>query len=955
MLYWLYDDEDQNKLEDDNNPFYLNKRIRLPIGIGFTDEHGYLKQSSDHFNKYAKFDKTRHTIQVDYKESSQFSRTYDGLNKRINLLSTTTDPTFNYVPAFSYWLSTYKNHDSADEYSQLTAGYFAPDSVFGFFLYPPDKGPFKTKDLLKLAKMEIPATKKTTATKAAWKGRIKDTLLHSKVQGAIKLHCTLPEWDHRLNKELEKLELFQDLFKRAKAPHLSKIRAIEKLINFTEIGLKFPKKNETSINIENKNQFIKNLKEFKDCIEERIYKPSQTHGDRSFFQHLENVKFQARQLWAILKLPELQEEIKRYFSQLKERTLTNSTEKLLLPPGPYMEEEPGWVHIFDTIARSVTALANSAIAKEFMGNEIWPGIKTLVNDKRLAPYFKSNINIRRTLEDELLAQQFEFLNKEQEKKKEPSPENPGIISTIFIEYNNFVEEFQEKWKPSLDLVTSTPGAPCVLQVVLDCYGNFINKKIAKLDKELAANVIHIKLLVASMRTFGLFQEKPQDLTDAVINALAKPSGQGCINMGKGRKLISRFFYPSEKDGSDLLYGSANKTAQKAYKTFMTLMNFTINMQNVLSLTDKSDEEIFKATLKLVNTYGSLSLSVLAGIKLADSFIKPSSNKIRGEAIELLSEGSDKLAVGLGIISATLAYMDAEELWEKGEKSKAAFKYFESAGSFAANIGYILKTVTKCFVKAGTWEAEVLSTSWIPFVGQVLLVIGSFITTILFVKDMAELVWNLWYKYESYGPAYRITEILWDKITEQIKPGEITPQDRYLIDLNPYKAYKTYTSKDQAHPEITHNPAKECEDLKESFLPRVDANGNGDFLNWGVRKSNYLYNLIDKGIIWEKLHWRSVVPLSNEEYEPEIINEIVELPKPPDGARGKIKNVTDIINYYREAKTIYYNEVKKVSARMAENKISKAEEEQIESLNKIPSQFEQGSFNPKGVEGWENFV
>jgi len=109
-----------------------------------------------------------------------------------------------------------------------------------FFLYPLDEGPFLTEQLSRIAALPLPPPLQGQSYASRVKGgnesgKIVAEAGSQQAPKDIYLHCTLPEWNHRLRRALTELQQQISEYNVISAPHRQKIAELNQLQELVDI------------------------------------------------------------------------------------------------------------------------------------------------------------------------------------------------------------------------------------------------------------------------------------------------------------------------------------------------------------------------------------------------------------------------------------------------------------------------------------------------------------------------------------------------------------------------------------------------------------------------------------------------------------------------------------------------------------------------------------------------
>jgi len=439
-----------------------SKEVMLPVGVGHTDLMGNLFQSFPMDNAksgiqiYEAVDKDNKII---HSLESLSNETFNSIWKDKNdpnstkydaplIYNTKNCPSCHYNSNSSLSIDEQQRRSQVltEEYNdelrksfaikleqRLSLAKFDSSSEYGFFLYPMDHGRMHTVDLHKLTSMPVPSG--STAKNIAYKGKLsKDK--------TIALHCTLPEWDNRLQKALDDANYSFQLIEIAQSVHRQQERKIGSMIAAINAQLKFPYSKQNTTEFKTRKEMLTNLVEAKNTIHERYTTTfNNTHGRKSgglakkeaiaISVIKENFNSKLEVLYKLITNKALKSEIELYnkitLDKLKNKEIPSKgkIDKETGKPvdehfsGPYMEYEPEWTKIVSTIADCYAMLSNSSKFK----NEIWKNdvkfaMDVVMNIKSLDVVFKNWPERIKKLDDPELIKDFNFDELYSNKQKE---------------------------------------------------------------------------------------------------------------------------------------------------------------------------------------------------------------------------------------------------------------------------------------------------------------------------------------------------------------------------------------------------------------------------------------------------------------------------------------------------------------------------------------------------------
>ncbi|GAB6260790.1 hypothetical protein [Photobacterium sp. R1] len=826
-------------------------------------------------------------------------------------------------------------------YYNLTESRINLSNRTAFILYPLDQTVFKTKPLHELSKIKAPSyvnDKNLQDRKVIFEGE------SERAPARIYLHCTLPEWNHRLRKVLGELQMQINEYNLICAPHYSKLNALSDMEDLLELHQRFG----TNYDPKNKKiekELISSINKLSSAIRTAIECPEDKHPTFEYYTQKKHIDLKAEELFYLIKSPALYAELKSYI----ESSADEESSEVKMHTGPYMEEEYGWHAIFETIAECYAALSHS----EIYGDKIWNedinfGIEVLANFsgdksyKEICDLWFGVLNASYVENDEDIP---EYLSSQYESLNEFEPDNSNNHDSIF---SLIVSNYESLLKPYLGHVVPGPGAPCTLQVVLSCYQPFIFNKI----KQALTNdaTYHIRLLRSVLCVFNVLN--PRDGKTKLANGLmtvtdffkafvvTRSIKRSNLRASDTLREIKVFIEKAnESEGnSKAFYDAINQkkpVATAVGKSIYTMFNLTLSIQSLQALSEKAklegwpSERIYleylNGYLDITNAVGSFSGSTSMAIAAVIERAKFSAYT-GGLGKNLLKFGKnisallDKLAIPLGIVQTVVSLYYVAEHLENGEYKEAVLAAGSAASGLLLVSGFILRTGVLIPV------AAILG----PVLGTILIIVGTIVSVLLLAIEIAELSWNLlstnsqslleeyWVKFQSKLPMLKV---------DVLRKYELLPVS---IDMN--------------NGNIVSMRANELYDTEYDIIKIYNSNPYEMYKLYGLTKD--LINIVDdlhvKEIIFDEgvnlgdLRWQAVIPLYiNNKYDIEEIRNLVDFEiNDFDG----INKIDKLIEYYESVKS----------------------NEEIDQLlyiddngnvfnTKISTLLEVGAFNPKNYE------
>jgi len=879
VIYWEFKKNDISQLADISADSF--RYTMRPIGFGMTDGNGNLRQCTP----------ISYTVTTDTHEATLASEWPLGMGQDFYKKNLIVNDSDIFDPEKAYELSKKGDDKGYKAYSKQTNDQFNARIHYGFMLYPLDRGPFKTKNLNELSTLAAPIY--PGSSDVVYKGYVDE---YDKV---IPLHCTLPEWNYRLNEKLKDLNELIEAFNIVASPHHQKLRLIERLQTYLSIQQAHSHDADNASNTHNKNQLENALDELHDGISVRLETPT---TDRqmmwSFADLKQDIDDAADELWQVLKSEALRAEIEAYLKHVGEKEKNNGE----MPPGPYMDFEPNWDEIFITIAQCYAALsASNSVANKVWEDDVKHGIDKLATLEGMDQFIDEikldwNETVADSDEADLKYANEQAINLSSELTQN-KVDTEGLLATI-LEYSTAgLKDYQEGIKPMLDVFIPTPGAPTILQVVLSCFDTPIMKHLLNKVNNVPKNTTyHIRFSIGtiiSYRFFGIKATRMEIFRGFIIlNGTANPFKHSA----NARTLLRESFEGLDSDTSRTVnnfYKRFDNPKAAFAKSIFTVFNACLTIQNIVAGSANNEMSATRKIMEVTVGLGNLGVSAGALVILTRRM-----RSMPKSSYTLLGDQLDRVAGLLGVVVGTLALWDAVAYTDKGESGKATRKYIEAAGGLSLSIGYIIRkkigeklvtSVAKAFAREGAafaTAAAATGATFNPYVGGVLLITGTTINIGLLVYDLTDIagsIEGMFYR----APTKRAIEI-WDTFIEHpVLPlklkkeqfhdnSELRQRVEKLYDPEPQKTYMD-KSLQYGMEYLTIKPVEEVSELV--------INHTGPF---------------DSGVDWGDLSWRAIIPLYDMQYTAEQIEDLVEMPEILE-TNNQIATVKDIIEYYEQAK------------------------------------------------------
>jgi len=862
VFYWMYGEGDlKDKLA--TNPvdikFFNETNSMLPLGIGLTDENGYLVKSTqmggemvdfqevnleeatfevkpgfiyggwdmDSIIKHSGF-KAGEVIVADveaYRERrknlnlpwNQWLNTteYEGKLREYNVVEQLGEKakSLPLLTAQSRILHSYyrKNYyvEQADrkikhrrlllsdrvQFDKASIHYFQPDREYGFFAYPVNRGNFKTKNLLSLTEGDAPV---------AWRGIVPIANSEDKQPDPIQLHCTLPEWDRRITAKLDTLNIALRKVAEKVKSHTENIERLTGMSRLVSLQQKFPYDVRDNEQVEIGNKLIGKIDKLAQAINDKL----NPEEDSLFVtpEDLEEVDQAAGALKDMIFGDAFLLELNTYLKSIMDEYGSLENEQGAHNPGPYMQAEPYWGHIFETLMQCISAFSQTQVSEHVWTNWIEPLLEDFSNQAEVLDMIEMlPSEFTESSEFSGVGKQVHGLEDRPDVKEPPPVERyrKGLIESFnYIKQDVEPNEKSRLEKEPLDLAHANPllwafncykevasplfhrvpGAPSILQQVIDLYSDNISQKMLK-----KGGMFHIKFNVALFRLCGVHEINGQMLPKSLINKLAitgyiaqSPLNERAIyikrlRMIKGienrkidvqirealRKITPRAH--NEKDTfSNTIYKANTK---KWYKTLMFGTSAAVNLFTLANLLDSlKDKTQYEQALYIMEAAASTFYS----IHLANNYIAAMSGRTVGEflaekgvAVKASADalvnnkavvkwiGAEAAARYVAAVAVLISIQSANEQYEEGNNGKAAYHLATAlntlhiqlayAAKQGAGRGLLIAITQKAATRsaAGRVMAMGLATLAVPVVGEAALIVASVIGACLVIYDVAE--------------------------------------------------------------------------------------------------------------------------------------------------------------------------------------------------------------------------
>ncbi|MFD2230098.1 hypothetical protein [Alkalimarinus sediminis] len=799
---------------------------------------------------------------------------------------------------------------------KITNQYFYRNRRYGFMLYPIDRGSFISKDVTTLTQaLDIANHGKATSTfttqGAAWAEQQLPAPEKDQPNpcSTIAIYCTLPEWDRRLCEKLAALEDAHQAYRQATKPHLDNLLAINQMEQLTELYGQYhyaPLNNEESETIAS---LSKNLGDMGGAIEKWLSDQTDT-PDFPIAKIQKKLDDCAQQLWALLNSPALANELKRYINAASMAEPNGGG----VPAGPYMAQEPYWLHIYDTLPKCYAAFKNTSLAEEVWEKHVKDCVWWVAEDVE-GETLKPDDDVVGIISR--ISKIFYFDDQEDGNNLSP------LIARLYdhIEDNLYLNKSPES-NPLLTVLNAykklsdatfhnQPGPPSLMQTLLDTYADYVSKLVRR--HSVGKKSLHIKLFFGVMRLYGVSPDGAEfhSFKHSIYHLLRahgrqyspggrKPKGGKNVLSRNAREVIddmfTRVFPVIKEDGkagsttesfSDQAY---NARSHIKYKSAMQVMNWMLLFESWGNLPEKSNmntEETLRYIGNVIDNSGNTLIKAIQARELISSLFTSKLGRMSPPSASLVAV-ADTIAQRLTVLAGVMATVDAYNHFNHGLYGKSAkdVAFAASAGMLA--YGHAVKkwgqtaassTSRTVAASVGTQALRrrvgvmVASVLFVPVVGEVGLIVGGIVMTGLAVIDTFEIVSSALRK-----PLHQLFHGYWDRlITTKVKVGEQEKQlylDFYTGEFPESKAFKT-------------------------AYARADAQ----------RETSRLIE--DSAVDWRYLTWRAVVPLH---LMGRPLSDIKALIKLPEGA-PRYAGGNTVLNGHRTIKNklIAYMDVDSIIA------------------------------------------
>ncbi|PKF77449.1 hypothetical protein CW749_22385 [Vibrio sp. vnigr-6D03] len=837
--------------------------------------------------------------------------------------------------------------------------YFKPGA---FFLYPLDQNKFKTKPLREIADLKAPVYPTRHTLKL---NKVVFDVEEESAPPRIYLHCTLPEWNHRLKDALGILETQINEYKLACLPHHKKLYELSQMSHLMDMHIRMPYQEQGEINpINNPDRFTPTqramlgfenypfnkelndrvklheaVSELEEGISNIIDNPVLGSGVSDLNIQKRHIDRAAKEVWKLIHSKALLAEIKHYTEHIKEKYEEgfNGEDH---PAGPYMDEENDWDEIFFTISRCYEAISYSDVYREMAWKyDLSIGFSFLsesydqenINDKRIQEDWE--VEARRIdKEDSYLLAQLAVLKEVNESSEDNT--NTSLSYWILTNYETYA-------KPYLGHIVPGPGAPCTLQVMLSWYQKECIKDIYRNVK--ADVAYHIKYFNGVLKIFGILRSdgsspvdsvkfKGADIAKALIVTRDHSTNEDKLKNSRnsiknfGRKVQLELealegggkeakFYGQFRFDSN---GASALAASAAYsRVIYSALNVGLSIQRLNLLAQEaekkgwSEQELYIKYIEYhiqgVMDYGGAANSLIGALRVTQirygGLHTANARFLRPITLtqEFIGEFLDRLAIPLGIFQGISASLDVKDLLNDRKTEEALVKATTAAAGIMLTVGFTTRMINTI-----KWGSRVPH----PLVSTLLISAGTFFNFMMLFYDLAKLV-RPYFLSEAQNQLAK----LWEDVKKPVVFSKQHVENAGLVTSGTYSVWSIAANLryDSAHDLKILLNEKPIE-IYERFFSQTDNNPIHtieDYHQDGVISS--------KGVNLGKLSWRAIIPLY--------------LMKTPDGkalySREQIKERVDfdiawlrtlwfdgihsvdhVIDYYEEVKArTKYNEEK----------------------------------------------
>ena len=560
VLYWRYDKADTNKIETGREEFYNNARIMMPIGIGKTDDQGYLVQSLPFDGYYTKrymkiedgkFSMHGGAIDEDgitydylqpfmarYANKSDFQRSLNGIKAPKGEWNTLFNNINSHLPEYSsrvysraghtnYWAYSayldFKNSETyADQIKNLVElkdshpiyyqnlrvsttnhrfNYYSSGSedTWGFMVYPPDGGFIQTQNLAKLG----------NEGKYVYKGAINAP---EKQGDFIQLPCTLQEWERRLKVQNNQLKAAIESFQLHSSSYQNNISSLGRMDNLLDLYKKYPYEYEEkdAATSAMRDDLAGKVNDLTQAIQDVLNTPKEDKN-KDLHDALSSMKQCKDTICELLQSEGFREQLSLY-----QNAYLNDEDDM----SPYMSLDESWQSVFATIADALACLAMTPDADDVFQTLLKPVLDPLITSEMVTELINNGISdVTKEMADdhgdsipinrqgdsviETAVQLKVAMDKIYASAAKEEPEK-SVLNEIFNHPLYTTAQWSKgqlnKW------VNDMPGAPSILMVILESYSSFL---VREAFANGATKGYHIRMMMMIMHGFGFFSDGGQ--------------------------------------------------------------------------------------------------------------------------------------------------------------------------------------------------------------------------------------------------------------------------------------------------------------------------------------------------------------------------------------------------------------------------------------------------------------
>ena len=618
-------------------------------------------------------------------------------------------------------------------------------------------------------------------------------------------------------------------------------------------------------------------------------------------------------------------ELKNYVVFIKDKNGTLENDEGGHHAGPYMEKEPFWGHILDTLIQCITSLSKTYLSKDLWREWVEPMFDAVCDDpevleliKTLGEDLSEFADIGKALHDELG-------RTPEELKDESVPVPVSEFQTKLkqelddIKYNIHTTEQDRSGEsytidgdnPLIWVVKSykrvaaalfhrVPGAPSIVQQMLDLYGESISKKMMK-----KGSLFHIKINVALFRLCGIDNlngSKLPNLPKSFMNKLAvtgyiaqSPSDKQAVYIKRLRVVkgvenkkvdvqfrnalrhIAVTAHGGKIDLSDKIY---DVNMNKWYKTLMFGSTAAFNIFTLVNLgEDLKEKSAYEQTLKIT----SAAADILYTASLAKGYIAAMQGIKVSEVLPAAAKGSllggEAAARYVAVIAVLVSIHAADKANEAGKTGEANLELATAINTLHVQLAYAAKTsvgrsvltnfATKMAAKSGAARVMAwgLGALLVPIAGEFALITASIISAGLIVTDIVR---------TTHTASKSGLNRLFHAYEDEISKSKVV-----LLDKHCHELYSNHLKND------AQALFDDIKDVSDAWFPEYDS------LKFG------------------HLCWRAVVPLHLRGFSTQLIESLVKLPRTlTETTRSQhrstatnyystVESAQDIITFYQE--------------------------------------------------------